>query len=174
MQYPIDEQKQYPLIKKCLEKIFASRVKPLSEKIIALWIEEILNRRFFDSAILNATKCFIEDDTFSLSLPVYLNLIRENMTYQKRARTDCPFCEGRGTAGSTLAFEMDGKIIDGASYLLNCYCNKSKGNLRMNYDEQSFHKTYGKDKYFRVFKDICEKDKYLQKVRANGDMDIND
>lgn len=173
MEYPLNEQNQYPLIRKCVERVFVSRAKNLSEKTINLWVEEIMMRNFTDDAIEKATKEFVENEDYNLSLPVILKLISGNMSHKVQHDLDCPFCEGRGTV-QAIAFDMSGKILDCSPYLLNCYCNKAKGNLRMNYDKKSFHKTYGKDKYFRVFKDICEQDKYIQKVWANGDMDINE
>lgn len=173
MEYPLNEQNQYPLIRKCVERVFVSRAKNLSEKTINLWVEEIMMRNFTDDAIEKATKEFVENEDYNLSLPVILKLIGGNMSHRVQHNLDCPFCEGRGTV-QAIAFDMSGKILDCSPYLLNCYCNKDTKNLRMNYDKKSFHKTYGKDKYFRVFKDICEQDKYIQKVWANGDMDINE
>lgn len=172
MEYPLNENNQYPLIKSCVEKMFASRTKPMSEKTIDIWVGEIIGHNFTNDAVEKGTKEFVEDEGYNLSLPIVLKLIRKNTVHKIQHDVNCPFCEGVGTVGSTLAFEMSGKLIDCGPYILNCYCNKSKGNLRMNYDKKSFHKTYGKNMYFRVFKDICEKEKYLQKVYANGDMDI--
>lgn len=173
MEFPLNENNQYPLIKSCVEKMFASRTKPMSERTIEIWISEIIARNFTNDAIKGGTAEFVENEDYNLSLPVILKLISGNMSHKVQHNLDCPFCEGRGTV-QAIAFDMSGKILDCSPYLLNCYCNKAKGNLRMNYDKNSFHKTYGKDKYFRVFKDICEQDKYIQKVWANGDMDINE
>lgn len=174
MEFPINENSLYPLVRKCVERMFASRTKPMSEKMIDIWVGEIVGHNFTTDAIEKATKEFVESEDYNLSLPVILKLIGDKMTYKLQHNADCPFCEGTGTVGATLAFEMNGKLIDGASYLLNCYCNKRKGNLRMNYDKKSFHKTYGKDKYFRVFPSIVEKFAYQEKVWANGDQDINE
>ena len=172
MEYPINENSQYPLIRKCVEKMFASRTKPMSEKTIEIWVEEIIMRNFSKEAIEKGTKEFVENEDYNLSLPIVLKLISGKMTYKLQHDKNCPFCEGVGTVGTTIAFDLSGKLIDTAPYILNCYCNKSKGNLRMNYDKKSFHKTYGKNMYFRVFQNICEQDKYLQRVYENGDMDI--
>lgn len=172
MEFPLNENNQYPLIKSCVEKMFASRTKPMNERTIEVWISEIIAHNFTNDAIKSGTTEFVENEEYNLSLPIILKLIGGKMSHKTQHNLDCPFCEGRGTVGATLAFDLSGKLIDCAPYILNCYCNKSKGNLRMNYDKKSFHKTYGNNKYFRVFQNICEQEKYLQKVYANGDMDI--
>ena len=172
MEYPINENNQYPLIRKCVEKMFASRTKPMSEKTIEIWAEEIIMRNFSKDAIEKGTKEFIENEDYNLSLPIVLKLIGGKMTYKAQHDVNCPFCSGTGIVGSTLAFDLNGKLIDCSSYALNCYCNKDKKNLQMKYNKSNFHKTYGNNKYFRVFKDISEQDKYLQRVYQNNDMDI--
>ena len=172
MEYPINENSKYPLIRKCVEKMFASRTKPMSEKTIEIWVEEIIMRNFSKEAIEKGTKEFIENEDYNLSLPIIIKLISGKMSHKIQHDLNCPFCEGRGVIGSTLAFELNGKLIEGSSYLLNCYCNKRKDNLQMKYNKNTFHKTFGNNKYFRVFKDICEQDKYLQRVYKNNDMDI--
>lgn len=170
-EYPLNEQNQYPLIRKCVEKMFASRTKPMSEKTIEIWVEEIITRNVSDLAIKKATKEFVEEEEYNLSLPIVLKLISKYTTFAIQHNKNCPFCEGVGTV-SALAFDMNGKIIDGAPYLLNCYCNKKKGNLKMNYDKNSFHKTFGRDKYFRVFKSIKDQYAYQERVWNNNDMDV--
>ena len=172
MEYPINENSRYPLIRKCVEKMFASRTKPMSEKTIEIWAEEIIMRNFSKEAIEKGTREFVENEDYNLSLPIVLKLISGKMTYKLQHDKNCPFCEGVGKVGTTIAFDLSGKLIDTAPYILNCYCNKKKGNLQMKYNKNTFHKTVAKDMYFRVFKDICEQDKYLQRVYENGDMDI--
>ena len=172
MEYPINENSQYPLIRKCVERMFASRTKPMSEKMIDIWVVEIVGHNFTNDAIEKGTKEFVENEDYNLSLPIVLKLISGKMTYKLQHDKNCPFCEGVGTVGTTLAFDLSGKLIDCAPYILNCYCNKKKGNLQMNYNKNTFHKTVTKDKYFRVFQNICEQDKYLQRVYKNNDMDI--
>ena len=152
--------------------MFASRTKPMSEKMIDIWVVEIVGHNFTNDAIEKGTKEFVENEDYNLSLPIVLKIISGKMSYFVQHDKNCPFCEGRGTVGSTLAFDLSGKLIDCAPYILNCYCNKKKNNLQMNYNKNTFHKTVAKDMYFRVFKDICEQDKYLQRVYENGDMDI--
>ena len=122
MEYPLNEQNQYPLIRKCVERVFVSRAKNLSEKTINLWVEEIMMRNFTDDAIEKATKEFVENEDYNLSLPVILKLISGNMSHKVQHNLDCPFCEGRGTV-QAIAFDMSGKILDCSPYLLNCYCN---------------------------------------------------
>ena len=172
MEYPINENSQYPLIRKCVERMFTSRTKPMSEKMIDIWVVEIVGHNFTNDAIEKGTKEFVENEDYNLSLPIVLKIISGKMSYFVQHDKNCPFCEGRGTVGSTLAFDLSGKLIDCAPYILNCYCNKKKGNLQMKYNKNTFHKTVAKDMYFRVFKDICEQDKYLQRVYKNNDMDI--
>ena len=171
-EYPLNEQNQYPLIRKSVERMFASRTKPMSERTIEIWVEEIITRNFSDVAIKKGTQEFVENEDYNLSLPIVLKIISGKMSYAVQHDLNCPFCEGVGTVGTTIAFDLSGKLIDCAPYILNCYCNKRKDNLKMNYNKNTFHKTVAKDKYFRVFKDICEQDKYLQRVYKNNDMDI--
>ena len=171
-EYPLNENNQYPLIRKCVEKMFASRTKPMSERTIEIWVEEIITRNFTDLAIKKATQEFVEEDEYILSLPAVIKLIRSKMSYGLQHNKNCPFCEGVGTVGTTLAFDLSGKLIEGNPYLLNCYCNKNKKNLQMTYNKSTCHKTVTKDKYFRVFKDICDQDRYLQRVYANNNMDF--
>lgn len=173
MEFPLNEQNQYPLIKHCVEKIFASRVKPVSEKIVELWITEIIDKGYKDEVIERATQKFIESEEYNLSLPVFLRLIKENNTESIRHNAECTFCEGRGTVVTTLAFNLDGTIIDCAPYMLNCYCNKNGKLLQMIPNKKTFNKTYSKDKYFRVFPSIVEMFAYQEKVWANGNKDIN-
>ena len=152
--------------------MFASRTKPMSEKMIDIWVVEIVGHNFTNDAIEKGTKEFVENEDYNLSLPIVLKLISGKMSYKLQHDKNCPFCEGVGTVGTTLAFDLSGKLIDCAPYILNCYCNKKKGNLQMKYNKNTFHKTVTKDMYFRVFQNICEQDKYLQRVYENGDMDI--
>ena len=77
-EYPLNEQNQYPLIRKCVERMFASRTKPMSEKTIEIWVEEIITRNVSDIAIKKATNEFIEEEEYNLSLPVVLKLIYKN------------------------------------------------------------------------------------------------
>ena len=172
MEYPINENSQYPLIRKCVEKMFASRTKPMSEKVIEIWAEEIIMRNFSKEAIEKGTKEFIENEDYILSLPIVLKIINGEMSYKAKYDVNCSFCSGTGIIGSTIAFDLNGKLIDCSSYALNCFCNKDKKILQMKYNKNTFHKTYGKGMYFRVFKDICDQEKYLQRVYQNNDMDI--
>lgn len=174
MDYPLNEQNQYQLIKNSVAKIFASRVKPISEKMIELWITEIIAKSFSDDAIMKATDEFVESEEYNLSLPVFLKLIKSKMTYGIQHNADCVYCGGKGIVCSTLAFDLSGKIIDCASYMLNCYCNNNGKLLKMIPNKKTFNKTYGKDKYFRVFPSIVEMFAYQEKVWKNGDMDINE
>ena len=172
MEYPINENNQYPVIRKCVEKMFASRTKPMSEKTIEIWAEEIIMRNFSKEAIEKGTREFIENEEYNLSLPIVLKLISGEMSHKTQHDVNCLFCEGRGTIGTTIAFDLNGKLIDCSSYALNCFCNKDKKNLQIKYNKNTFHKTFARDKYFRIFKDIAEQDKYSQRVYKNNDMDI--
>lgn len=174
MDYPLNEQNQYQLIKNSVAKIFASRVKPISEKMIELWITEIIAKGFSDDAIINATDEFVESEEYNLSLPAFLKLIKSKTTTEVRHDVECVYCGGKGIVCCTLAFDLSGKILDIAPYMLNCYCNNDGKLLQMTPNETTFNKTYGKDKYFRVFPSIVEMSAYQEKVWKNGDMDINE
>ena len=174
MEFPLNANNQYPLIKSCVEKMFASRTKPMSERTIEIWISEIIAHNFTNDAIKNGTKEFVENEEYNLSLPVILKLINSKMTNKIQHNVNCSYCGGTGTVGATLAFELNGKIIDCSPYLLNCYCNKNGKILQMIPNKKTFNKTYGKDKYFRVFPSIVEMFAYQEKVWKNGDMDINE
>ena len=106
MEYPINENNQYPLIRKCVEKMFASRTKPMSEKTIEMWVEEIMMRNFSKEAIEKGTNEFIENEDYNLSLPIVLKIISGEMSYAIQHNKNCPFCEGIGTV-SALAFDTN-------------------------------------------------------------------
>ena len=91
MEYPINENSQYPLIRKCVEKMFASRTKPMSEKTIEIWAEEIIMRNFSKEAIEKGTREFVENEDYNLSLPIVLKLISGKMTYKLQHDKNCPF-----------------------------------------------------------------------------------
>lgn len=171
MEFPLNENNLYPLIKNCVEKIFASRAKPASEKIMDIWVGEIISRNFTEENIKQATKDFIEEESYQVSLPVYLKLIKSKITYTKQ-RTDCLYCGGTGTVGLTLPFTLDGRYIHTQPYLLNCYCNNNRKLIQMVPDEASHNKTYAKDMYFRVFKTVMDKEIYFKKVVKNNFKDI--
>lgn len=174
MEYPLNEQNQYPLIRKCVERVFVSRAKQLSEKTINLWVEEIMMRNFTSDAVEQATNEFIENEEYSLSLPVILKLIKSKTTFGIENNINCVYCGGSGIVGLTLAFDLSGTLINTQPYALKCYCNKNNKLklLQMTTDNKSFNKTYSTDKYFRVFKDVLTKEKYLKKVYSNGNKDI--
>lgn len=173
MEFPLNENNQYPMIKNCVEKMFASRVKPLSEKIMDIWVSEVISRNFPKEPIEQATTEFIENEEYNLSLPIYLKLIKSKIKLVKVV-SDCLYCGGEGIVGLTLAFSLSGTLLNTQPYALKCYCNKNNKLklLQMTTDNKSFNKTYSTDKYFRVFKDVMTKEKYLRKVYLNGGMDI--
>ena len=171
MEFPLNENNQYPMIKNCVEKMFASRVKPLSEKIMDIWVSEVISRNFPKEPIEQATTEFIESEEYNLSLPIYLKLIKSKIKYVEH-RTECLYCGGSGTIGLTIPFTLNGRLIHTQPYLLNCYCNNNRKLIQMVADEDTQNKTYAKDMYFRVFKTVIERDNYYKKVIKNGCKDL--
>lgn len=87
-------------------------------------------------------------------------------------RTDCPYCGGVGRTGNSLAFDLNGNLIDCQPYMLNCRCNDDGKLLQMRSAEDIYNKTYAKGMYFRVFTGLDQSEIYLKKVYANGGKDI--
>jgi len=91
---------------------------------------------------------YVENEEYNLVLPVFLRLAKENTRPDLQHNAECVFCEGRGTVGATLAFELDGTLMD-YQFVLNCYCNKDGKLTQMIHNPKTFNKTMGNNKYFR-------------------------
>ena len=172
MEYPINENSKYPLIRKCVEKMFASRTKPMSEKTIEIWVEEIIMRNFSKEAIEKGTKEFIENEEYNLSLPIVLKLISGEMSYAIQHDKNCPYCEGRGWVEG-LKFDKNGKYT-GYTFALNCCCgSKPSANIMtMRENTNNNHKTECRDGYYLIFKTVVEKFEYIDKIYNNNGYDL--
>lgn len=158
----------FDFIKTNLEKIFASRCKPVSEKSLIIWITEILNAKFSNEAIEKATADFLDDDELSLSLANFKRIVKNYESPTTEKKQFCPYCDGKGYVLG-VKFGKDGKVVDEVDTVLNCVCgNRHFSNvLFMNEDNSNYHKTIVNDGYFLVFKDIVEKEKYLKGLKQD-------
>lgn len=78
----------------------------------------------------------------------------------------------KGKVYCTLFFDKDGNYDD-YTYALKCHHNdKDDKVVKMVLNKETNNKTEIKDGYVLVFKDICEQEEYLEKVKANGWKDL--
>lgn len=168
----------YEELEELLSNIFLARGRNTSEKVIKMWTKEILTRNLTDLAIKDAERELIEDDETDLTLPKVLAIMyRHNEKYRpKTEKVECKYCEGSGYVHCTLFFDKDGNYDD-YRFSLKCYHNNNEDKcLKMVLNEENNNRTELKngytDGYVLVFKDICEQEKYLEKVRENDWKDL--
>ena len=164
----------YDEIQEMIKNIFASRAKNISDKIVDVWAKEISTRGFTDFGLKDAEKELMADDEVDLTLPKVLAIIYKNNRKYKTTikKENCAYCNGMGYVYSTLFFNKEG-LYESSSCALRCYHNNEddKG-AKMVLNEETHHKTEVKDGYILVFKDIVEREAYLQKVEANNWYDL--
>lgn len=161
-------------IEEKLERLFASRLKNVSEASKTVWANEIIAKRFTDEVIDETIREMIEDDNAPMTLSTFFRIAKGKMPLINRKRVDCPYCEGRGYVLG-IKFDKNGKYIEGADYGLNCVCGNAhvNGLAFMNEDLSTNHRTSTKDGgYILVFPSIVEKFAYVDKVYANNGFDL--
>ena len=154
--------------------IFLARGRSVSEKVVGMWAKEIATRSLNDLAIKEAEKELIEDDETDLTLPKVLAIMyKHNSKYMpKIEKRECEYCNGLGYVYSTLFFEKNGKYAS-CSCALKCFHNENQDKCtKMVFNKETNHKTEIKDGYVLVFKDIVERESYLEKVKENGWYDL--
>lgn len=164
----------YEDIEEKLEKLFASKLKNVSESSKSAWTNEIIAKRFTDDAINETIREMIEDDNVPMTLATFFRIAKSKMPSMRRQKMDCPYCEGRGYVLG-IKFDKNGKYVEGADYGLNCVCGNVhvNGLAFMNEDLSNHHRTMTSDGgYILVFPSIVEKFAYLDEVYANNGFDL--
>ena len=167
----------YEELETMVSNIFASRAKNASKTIISVWAKEIALKGFYDKALMETEKTFMEDDEIPLTLARVISVAEEINERVKNAsfkKIDCDYCKGKGLAYSTIFFENNGQYLS-QNYAMRCYHNVET-NLdmaKMNLNEETHNRTEcGTAGYILVFKDVVERDEYLDKVIKNGWKDL--
>ena len=163
----------YEEVEEKLEKLFASRLKTVSEASKTVWTNEIIAKRFTDDVIDDTIRDMIENDSEQLTLSNFFKLAKSKMPRSER-KIDCPYCSGTGIVPA-IKFSKNGKLHMSADYGLACVCGNAtmRDSIRMNEDVDSrHHKTIVEDGYYLVFPSATEKIEYLNKVYRNNFTDI--
>lgn len=153
-----------------VSNIFLARGRNVSEKVVGMWAKEIATRGLHDLAIKEAEKELIEDDETDLTLPKVLAIMyKHNEKYRpKIQRIACEYCNGLNYVYSTLFFEKNGKYVSD-NYGLKCFHNTDNNNCaKMVLNPETNNKTETANGYALIFRDIVEREAYLEKVKLNG------
>ena len=158
-----------------IENIFAAQGRTVSEKITKVWAREIGSKGFFDQAIKQAETELMEEDDEKPTLPKVLAVIQKYNNKIKSAnfkKIECEWCNGLNYVYSTLFFEKNGKYVSD-NYGLKCFHNTNSDNCaRMNLDPANNNRTETANGYILIFRDIVEREAYLEKVKLNGWCDL--
>lgn len=164
----------YDEIQEMIKNVFAARAKNISDKVVSVWAREISSRGFVDLALRETEKELMEDDETDLTLPRMLAIIyRNNEKYKpKIKKIECEYCNGIGYVYSTLFFDKNGEYSD-YRYGLKCYHNNNNDKCaKMVLNKETNNKTEINGGYVLVFKDISEREEYLEKVKQNEWKDL--
>lgn len=158
-----------------IDNIFAAQGRTVSEKIAKVWAREIGTKGFFDQAIREAEKELMEEEEERLTLPKVLAVMYQHNKKIKSAnftQIECDWCGGLNYVYSTLFFEKNGKYVSD-NYALKCFHNDANNNCaKMVLNPEENNKTETANGYVLVFKDIVEREAYLEKVKLNGWCDL--
>ena len=165
----------YEELEAVINNIFAARARPVSEKTIKVWAKEILSRNFLDQAIKEMERDFMEDDETLLTLPKIIESIikhHNKIINTNLAENGCEWCGGRNYVYSIIFFAKNGKYLS-QNYALKCFHNtNSDKSAKMVLNKETNNKTEVKTGYFLVFKDVAEREEYIEKVKANNWCDL--
>ena len=165
-------------IKQFLCNIFYAKGKKFDESYLPMYVREISNIKPTAIDLHNAEKQIIREDV-KLEVLEICNVISSQINMQNPRlsyrQTKCPYCKGKGIVFG-IKFDKNKRYTRSQDYVLNCVCsNKHIPNLiQMKEDKSSYHKTEVADGYFRIFKDVMQKNEYIKKVMQNKNYDILD
>lgn len=158
-----------------IENIFAAQGRSVPEKITKVWAREISLRGFFDQAIKQAEKELMEEDEERPTLPKVLAVMykyQEKIRSANFKRVECEWCNGLNYVYSTLFFEKNGKYVSD-NYGIKCFHNTDNNNCaKMVLNPETNNRTETANGYALIFKDIVEREAYLEKVKLNGWCDL--
>ena len=133
-----------------IDNIFAAQGRTVPEKISKVWAREISSKGFFDQAIKQAETELMEEDEEKPTLPKVLAVMYK----------------------STLFFEKNGKYVSD-NYGLKCFHNTDNNNCaKMVLNPETNNRTETANGYALIFRDIVEREAYLEKVKLNGWCDL--
>ena len=163
----------YEEIEEMLNQVFASRLKNVSPKHLAVWVNEIARKNYTKNALEKCSEEYLDDESLELNLPTMLKTLNKyNVVKATKGLFSCKYCEGRGYVYNNLKFANNGDFLS-HNYALVCYCNNNNTDmLKFQLNEETNNKTLCKDGYFLVFKDVVEYWNYLDKVYANNGKDL--
>lgn len=158
-----------------IDNIFAAQGRTVSEKISKVWAREIGMKGFFDQAIREAEVELMEEMDDRPTLPKVLAVMYEKNNKIKSAnfkRIECEWCNGLNYVYTTIFFEKNGKYLN-QNTALKCFHNTDSVNCaKMVLDPETNNRTETARGYALVFKDVIEKEKYLDMVEKNNWCDL--
>lgn len=162
-------------LEEVINNIFAAQGKTVPEKIVKVWCKEIASRGFYDQAIHQAEKEMMEEEDEKPTLPKLLATITKYNEQIKSAnfkKIDCEWCNGLNYVYTTLFFAKNGKYLSD-NYGIKCFHNADDSDCaKMILNPETNNRTETQNGYMLVFKDIVEKESYLEKVKLNGWCDL--
>lgn len=165
----------YEELEEVLNNIFASQGRSVSEKIISVWVKEIMAKSFYDEAIKKAEQELMAEEHERLTLPKVLSVMRQYNNEIKNShfkKIECEYCKGLNYVYTNIFFENTGKFRS-LNYALKCFHNENKDNCaKMVFNEETHNKTQCANGYALVFKNSQERDEYLKMVDRNEGYDL--
>lgn len=158
-----------------IDNIFAAQGRTVSEKISKVWAREISSKGFFDQAIKQAETELMEEDEERPTLPKVLAVMykyQEKIRSANFKRIECEWCNGLNYVYATLFFEKNGKYVSD-NYAFKCFHNTENNNCaKMVLDPENNNRTETANGYGLIFKNVAERDAYLEKVKLNNWCDL--
>lgn len=158
-----------------IENIFAAQGRSVPEKITKVWAREISSKGFFDQAIRQAETELMEEDDEKPTLPKVLGLMYKYHNQIRNAnfkKIECEWCNGLNYVYSTLLFEKNGKYLN-QNTALKCFHNTDTNKCaKMILNPETNNRTETLNGYVLVFRDIVERQEYLDKVEKNNWCDL--
>jgi len=158
-----------------IENIFAAQGRSISEKICKVWAKEISLKGFFDQAIREAEVELMEEMDDKPTLPKVLAVMYEKHNKIKSdnfKRIECEWCNGLNYTYATISFEKNGKYLN-QNTALKCFHNTDSNKCaKMILSPETNNRTETLNGYVLVFRDIVERQEYLDKVEKNNWCDL--
>jgi len=172
-------QASYEEVEEILENIFASRLKTVSTKNLAIWVKEICIKNYYLESLEKGKNYIVANDDVLLTIASVIKIFND---YQKEILPKlpepkdfyiCHFCENTGIAKYILKFETNG-TFQSHNYAMKCVCTKAnrKTDLLQFIKNDMHNKTELRDCYFKAFDDYFKKEFYLAQVQNNGNKDL--
>ena len=165
----------YEELEEVLNNIFAAQGRSVSEKILSVWVKEIMSKSFYDEAIKKAEEELMSEEEERLTLPKVLAVMYKYNSELRGAnakRIECKYCKGLNYVYTNIFFEKSGKFRS-LNYAIKCFHNDNKDNCaKMVLNEDNHNKTICQNGYMLVFKDTQERDEYMKMVDRNDGYDL--